>query len=249
MRAFIRNSVILSVVVGLAAAVGCSSSDSSSGGGGGAGGSAGSAGSAGSHAGGGHVGSAGEAGAATGGSAGEGGNASAGGPEGGAVNGGAGGDSSGPETAAGAGGASGPEACNALTFTGAPIEITSSTATPPTLEDGPLQAGDYRLTSGAIYSSTNQAMQIGEIAHISIADQTATIDLANYSGATTRFVIVMGQPSSMAPTSVKVTCSSDPVLSQVVGQEAKASLQYGVTTTTFSLYEVPLHTLLTFTLQ
>jgi hypothetical protein len=253
MRAFIRNSVILSVLVAVVAAVGCSSSDNSTGGGAGAGGSAGA------HAGSGQGGGSAGKGTTNGGSAGKSGEATAGATDAGASNGGSseggsagadtgGADTAGPDNSAGAGGAPEPQACNSLTFSGAAITISNSNATPPALTYGALQAGDYHLTSGVIYSTTNQTEQFGEVAHVSIADQTATIDLVTNAGVKTEIVVVMAQPNSMPPTSVKVTCSDDPVLSQVQGQEAKASLEYGVTSTTFTVYEIPLHTSLTFTL-
>jgi hypothetical protein len=258
MRAYIRNALILSFVAGIAG-VGCSSSDDS--GAGGAGGAA--AGSAGASASGGtsQAGSSGKGNTGGGGASAGGTGGSAAGGSGGTPTGGSGGSFTGsPEAGAGdaiagagnseAGAPStGPAPCNDLVFTGTNISGShAAVANAPALAYGTLNSGDYLLTSQVVYDGMNEVDQVGGIAHVSIADKTATIDVA-INGANSRVVLVMAQPTTAAPTSVIITCSNDPILGQVVGQEAKTLLTYGVTPNTFSLYEVPLKKLLVFTLQ
>jgi len=251
MRALMIRTAVLSALVGAALVGGCGSSDDASGGGG----SAGMAGGAGDHggaAGGGAGSSNGGSGAVNGGTSGS--------SAAGADNTTAGADNSSAGTsdssagasnsAAGEGGADqGPQACNALLFSGAAVTLMHSSAAPPTLQNGTLVAGDYRLTDGGVYDSGAGVVEVGALAQVSVVGSTATIQLVDNWGMTSTLVIVMGQPSSVPPSSVKLTCDTDPKYKSSVGVEASAGIKYGVAGNTFSLYEAPLKLVLVFTLQ
>jgi len=265
MRSYIRSGVGLGVILGLAIAVGCSSSDDSSGGGAGTGGAAaGSAGKGGS----GGAGTAGKGGssatAGTGNGAagsGEAGKGESGGDNGGVAEGGAGGESGGTgspvETAGAAGADTGPKACNDLVFSGDSVSVAHTNSGVPTLANGAFTPGNYRLTAANYTNQGTGTVMLGSIAHVTVSGQDVTIDLAAKSGAavtgatgTSTIHIVLATPNTMSPSSVKITCSTDPVLGSpaALNQEAKAQFAYGTTATTFTLYLVPFSLELTYTL-
>jgi hypothetical protein len=251
MLRLIRNAAVVSVLVG-AVGVGCSSSsgDDSAAAGMSNGGSAGST----SHGGTGGSSVGGSGGSSTGGTSTANGGKSGSGAAGadntaaGADNSGAGADNS----SAGAGGApdQGPQACNELAFTGQQVVATLSAAAVPTFSNGTPTAGDYGLTSATIYNGgSGPSGMVGSMIHVSIVGSTVTIQGADSKGVTSTTVIVMGEPSSMPPSSVKFTCDTDPTLKASVGVEAKTAFKYEATATTLSIYEVPSKLLLVFTLQ
>jgi hypothetical protein len=122
-----------------------------------------------------------------------------------------------------------------------------SSDAPPTLQNGALQPGTYRLTGGGVYNGGTGVVETGAIAQVSLVGSTATIQLVDNWGMTSTIVIIMGQPPSMPPSSVKLTCATEPTLKASVGAEASGAIKYGVTGDTFSLYELPTKTLLVFT--
>lgn len=260
MWSFIRKFLGLGVVAGLAVAAGCSSSDDSgSGGAGGAsagsggkgGASSGTAGKGGSSAGTAN-GTAGSSHAGTGnnGNAGDNGGIT----EGGA--GGAGGDTSAPNEAAGAGGAdTGPKACNDLVFSGAKGTLTDAPLAdaPTTFTYGALQAGNYRLTQATIYNQMTGSEPLGGLARVSVVGQAVTMDIYSTGDAftapsTETFQFTLGQPATMPPTNVKLTCATLGALAPFVGQDVTGQLKYSLTADGFSLYEVPFSQSYTFAL-
>jgi hypothetical protein len=238
MRYLVRSALVLSVLAGVAAAA-CSSSDDSSGG---------SAGSAGASSGGTKGGGGTSAGAGTSSAGASDAGASSGGTSGSSA-GGAGDSAGAGDSSAGAAGAASLPPCNDLVFTGSKITIANTAGAAPTLAYGTLVAGDYTLTSGAVYQTAAFTEQLGTIAHVAVAGQTATIDIADSAGNTSTLVVVMGQPNTMAPSSVKITCSTDPAFVPTVNVELSAFLSYGVAASTFSIYDAPVKTLEKFTLQ
>jgi hypothetical protein len=246
MRAFIRNSMILSVLVGVAAAVGCSSSDNSSGAGGSAGTLAGEGGESGAASGGTtNGGSAGEgsvatAGALNGGAA-DGGAANGGAADGGAANVGADAGAAGLAETAGAGGAV-SAACNSV-VQAAPSLTETSTTTLPVLAQGTIQAGTYYLTSLGIHANvsgvTLSTAPYEETVVVTVSGNTATLNEISSSGGedpgTSTMEIVMGAPTTAAPTSIIAKCSQNDIYDGVVGQELKTILSYGVTGDTLTL--------------
>jgi hypothetical protein len=246
MRNLMRGAVVFTVLAGIAAAA-CSSSsngDSATGG-------TSSAGSSGTTSNGGKggasTGTSGSGGATNGGASGAG--ASNAGTGGTSVVGSAGADdTAGAENGAGGSPDQGVTACNALAISGAAVNLMHVSTAAPTLSNGTLQPGDYRLTSGAIYDGGTGTYPLASIAHVSIADSTATIQTVDEYGDSSTLVIEMAAPSSLAPTSVKLTCDSDPLYAGVVGSELKSDIEYGATETTFSLYEGPSKYFLVYTL-
>ncbi len=245
MRNLMRGAVVLTVLAGIAVACSSSSGDDSAAAGTNSGGSSGT------------TANGGKGGSSTG-TSGNGGASGAGANSGGASNAGAGGTSAigsgGADNAAGAdnGAAGSPDqgvtACNALSFSGVSLILMHLSTAAPTLSNGTLQPGDYRLTSGAVYDGATGGTAFGSIAHVSIADSTATIQTADEYGETSTIVIEMAQPSSLAPTSVKLTCDTDPQYAGVLGTELNSVIEYGATATTFSLYEGPNKFFLVYTL-
>ncbi len=254
MRSYIRSGVGLGVVLGLAIAVGCSSSDDSSPAAGGTGGA--SAGSGGKASG----GSAGSGASGKGGSssAGTSNTGDAGTGDVGNVIGGAGGESggsSGPDESAGAGGGdTGPVACNNLVFSGAMGTYGHAAAADlPTFTYGTPVAGNYQLTAGTLYDGGSGTEPLGGLARVTVNGQTVTIDIFSSGDAITgsnteTFQFTLGQPSTMPPTNVKLSCATLASLVSYVGMDVTGLLKYTATATTLTVYEVPFNTAYTYTL-
>jgi len=223
-------------------AAGSSGSIGTSGSGGanaGSGGASGSAGSSGGTAG--TSGSGGTAGTATAGTSGSGG-------KGGASGAGGSGGSAGTSGSGGSGGTGGA-ACNTVVQAAPNVTPTNNAGTPPTLVQGTIKAGTYYLTQETYYpgAPAHALTAVASTAKVTVAGLVATIEVVE---GTTRFTITitMANPSTNPPTEEKLICTSNQALTGAPGT-VTGGLTYTATTTTLSVYSVPLKLLTVYTLQ